>query len=123
MTQSARRASQFDREGKAGGNSGGKTEEQTKAKPVADAENKGIGYGAGEQAKRTVLSAEQVVGEIKATENIKTGAGNTDGGDRMVVHGKIVERVFCGWMPRCGEAGKRTRWPQRSCKRLHPIGE
>jgi len=86
VTESARGASQFYREGKAGGNSGSKAKEKTKAKAVADAENEGVGYGAGEQAKRAVLSAEQVVGEIKATENIETSAGNTDGGDRMVVH-------------------------------------
>ena len=86
MTQAARRASQFYRQGEAGGKSGSKAKEETKAKAVADAENEGVGYRAGEQAKRTVLSAEQVVGEIKATENIKTSAGNTDGGDRMVVH-------------------------------------
>jgi hypothetical protein len=33
-----------------------------------------------------VLSAEQIVGEIKATEDIETSAGNADGSDGMMVH-------------------------------------
>jgi len=86
VTQSASRASQFYREGEAGRNSGREAKEKTKAKAVADAENEGVGYGACKQAEWTVLSAEQIVGEIKATEDIETSACNADGSDGMMVH-------------------------------------
>jgi hypothetical protein len=38
-----------------------------------------------------MFSAQQVVGEIKSAQHIKTRARNADGCDGMVVHSKIVE--------------------------------
>ena len=57
---------------------------------VADAEDNGVRYGTGKQAQRTVLSPQQVVGQIETSQHIKTGTHNTDDRDGAVVHAMIV---------------------------------
>src|SRR5207244_6938362 len=84
-------AVELDRDGDAGRGAGGKPEEQAEPKAVADSEHYRIGDHPGQQPQRTVLAAQQVVGEIEAAEHVETGAGDADGGDCVMVHLLIVE--------------------------------
>src|SRR5580704_7504816 len=90
MIQPARCPAEFNREGDTGGDTGSQAEEETEAQTVADTENNGVGYRAGKQAQRTVLTTQQVVGQIKSAQHIETGSGNADDRDGMVVHARIV---------------------------------
>jgi hypothetical protein len=58
MIQPASCSAKFNRQGDAGCDTGGQSEEETKAKAVADAEDNGVRYRAGEQPQRTVLSSQ-----------------------------------------------------------------
>ena len=86
MIQSARGAIEFNRNGDASCDPRGQAKKGTEAESKADTKNDGVGYGPGEQAQRAVLAAQQVIGEIKAPEHVKAGAGNADGCDRVMVH-------------------------------------
>ena len=90
MVEAASGPVEFDCDGDAGGNAGSEAEEEAKSKRVADAEDEGVGYRAGEQAERPVLAAEEVVSEIQATQHVETGAADTDGCEGVVVHSALV---------------------------------
>lgn len=38
-----------------------------------------------------MTTAQQIIGEVKTSHYIKTRAGDTDGRNRMVVHGRIID--------------------------------
>jgi hypothetical protein len=50
----------------AGRSSSGQTKEETKAEAVADSKDNRVRDGAGKQSQRTVLSTQQIVGEVEA---------------------------------------------------------
>src|SRR5580704_15088820 len=81
---------EFNRQGNTAGQTGSQPIEETQAQSIADAEDNGVRYGTGKQAQRTVLSTQQVVGQIETTQHIKTSTRNTDDGDGVVVHAMIV---------------------------------
>jgi hypothetical protein len=90
MIQPARCPAEFNREGNTGGDTGSQAKEETEAQAVADAEDNGVCDRAGKEAQRTVLSTQQVVGQIKSAQHIKKGTCDTDERDGMVVHARIV---------------------------------
>jgi hypothetical protein len=96
MIQPASCSTEFNRQDNAGGDSGSQAKEKTKAEAVADAEDNGVRYGTGKQAQRTVLSTQQAVSEIETTEHVKTGAGNADDRNGMVVRPTIVDLWMMG---------------------------
>jgi hypothetical protein len=91
MIQPTRCPAEFNRQGNTAGQTGSQPKEETQAKSIADAEDNGVRYGTGKQAQRTVLSTQQVVGQIETTQHIKTGTRNTDDRDDVVVHAMIVD--------------------------------
>jgi hypothetical protein len=95
MVQAASRPIELNRQGNACRNSGDQAEKRTQAQAVTDTEDQRISYRAGKQPQGTVLSAQQIVGEIETTEHVETGAGNTDRREDMVVHSGIVEGQAC----------------------------
>ena len=86
MIEAASGSIQFDRKSGAGTKTGNKAKEGAQTNAVADAENDGVRYCPCEQAQRTVLATQKVVGEIEAAQHIETAAGNADGRRCMVVH-------------------------------------
>ena len=104
VTFLAGHAVELDRDGDAGRGAGGKPEEQAEPKAVADSEHDGISDHPGQQPQRTVLAAQQVIGQIEAAEHVETGAGDADGGDCVMVHFSIVEAWYMsapGGFPSC----------------------
>ena len=91
MIEPASRSIKFNRQRDAGRNTGSQAKEQTKPEAIADAEDKRVGYRAGDQPQRTVLSTQQVVRKIETAQHIKTRTRNADGRDCVVVHARIVE--------------------------------
>src|ERR1700740_2234858 len=91
MMQPTRGPAEFNRQGNTAGQTGSQPKEETQAKSIADAEDNGVRYGAGKHAQWTVLSSEQVVGQIETTQHIETGSRNTDDRDGVVVHAMIVD--------------------------------
>ncbi len=65
--------------GDAGSQTSGQAKKHTKAKALTDSKNDRVRYRARKQPQRAVLSAQQVVGKVKAAEHIRTGADNADG--------------------------------------------
>src|ERR1700688_4067056 len=77
---------QFNRKSGARCKAGNKAKEGAQANAVADTEDDGVCYRAREQAQRTVLAAQKVVGKIEAAQHIETAAGNADDFHCMVIH-------------------------------------
>ena len=86
MIEAASGSIQFNRKSGAGPKAGNEAKEGAEANAVANAEDDGVRYRAREQAQRTVLAAQKVVGEIEAAQHIETATGNADGRHCMVVH-------------------------------------
>jgi hypothetical protein len=57
---------ELDRQRDTSRNSGGQTKEETKAEAVADSKNNRVRDCTGKQSQRTVLSPQQIVGEVEA---------------------------------------------------------
>src|SRR4029077_5016680 len=91
MIQPTRCPAEFNRQGNTGGQTRSQPKEEAQAKSIADAEDNGVRYGARKQAQRTMLSTQQVIGQIETTQHIKTSARNTDDRDGVVVHAMIVD--------------------------------
>lgn len=85
VREAAGGAVELDGQGEAAGEAGGDSEEKAEAQAVTDAENNGVSDGAGEDAERAVLSAEKIVSEVEAAENVERSAGDADGGDEVMV--------------------------------------
>ena len=64
---------------------GGEAKEGTEADAVTDAEDDRVRYGPRKQSQRTMLAAQKVVGEIKATHYVKATAHDADGCDDVVI--------------------------------------
>src|ERR1700739_1959455 len=96
MIEAASGSIQLNRKSGAGSKTGNKAKEGAQTNAVAHAEddggsnpapergrrtgeNEGSPYRAREQAQRTVLAAQKVVGEIEAAQHIETAPGNADG--------------------------------------------
>src|ERR1700720_32386 len=90
MIEAASGSIKFNRKSGAGPNAGNKAKEGAKTNAVAHAEDDGVRYRAREQAQRTVLAAQKVVGKIEAAQHIETGAGNAE--DR---HGMVIHSAYC----------------------------
>jgi hypothetical protein len=93
MIKPAGSAVEFNGNSDACGYPGNQAKKQSQSNTVSNAKDNGIGYGACEQPQRTMLSAQQIIGEVKTSQHIKASACNTDGRDRVVVHGEIVTRA------------------------------
>ena len=68
-----------------------KPKNRAEAKAVSDAEEPRIRYRAGQQAQGTVMSAEQIVGEIETAQHIEAGTRDAHDSDGVVVHAEIVD--------------------------------
>jgi len=86
LVEAASGSIQFNRKSGAGPKAGNKAKEGAETNAVADTEDDGVCHRAREQAQRTVLAAQKVVGEIEAAQHIETAAGNADDRHCMVVH-------------------------------------
>lgn len=86
MIEAASCPVEFNRYGHACRDSTNKPEKRTEPQAKANPEDNGIGNGAGEPTQRAVLTAEQVVREVEATQDVQTRAGDTDGRECVVVH-------------------------------------
>jgi ketosteroid isomerase-like protein len=86
MIQPARGSIEFDGNGDAGANSGSNAKEETKANAVSDSEDDRVRDRPGKQSQRPMLATQQVIRQIQASEHVKTGAGDADGCDGVVVH-------------------------------------
>jgi len=76
---------EFDGQGEPAGEAGGDSEEETQAEAVTDSEDHGVSDRAGQHAERAVLSAEEIVGEVEAAENVQRSADDGDRGDDVMI--------------------------------------
>jgi hypothetical protein len=107
VVQATRGAIELNRKSYASCDTGREAKEKTEAKTVSDSEDDRVGYRSGKQSQRPMLAAQQVIGKIQTSDHIKTGAGNADGGDGVVVHRRIiVEGMLDIWggVPVCEKA-------------------
>ena len=88
MREAAGGAVELNCDGDACRQARGQAKEQTETESVSEAKDDRIGNGAGQQAKRAMLSAKQVIGEIEAAQHVKACAGDADGGDDVVIDGQ-----------------------------------
>ncbi len=86
MRQTASCSIEFNRDREAGCETRGEAKEQTQANAISDSENDRVRHGTGKQPQRAVLSTQQVVGKIKAAQQVKKGPCDADGSYRVVVH-------------------------------------
>jgi hypothetical protein len=68
---------------------GSHAEEEAEAKRITDSKDHGIRYDPCEQAQRSMLSAQQVVSEIQAAQQIAAGACDADSRDCVMVHSAL----------------------------------
>ena len=90
MFQTTRCSIEFNRDRDTGRNPCCEAKKQTEANAVADAKDDGIRYRPGKQPQRAVSPAQQVVGQIEATQHIKKGTSNADRGNRMMIDRHVM---------------------------------
>jgi hypothetical protein len=81
---------EFNRYGNAARDTRGKAKEETQAKAIAEPTQNRVRHCSCNQSQRAVLATQQIVGKIKAPKQIKTGANDAYGCDRMMIHSVIV---------------------------------
>src|ERR1700736_3835806 len=84
---------EFNRRCSAGRKPGGQGKKQTEPDTIAGSEHRRVRYCPGKQPQRAVLSAQQVISEIKTPQHIETSPDDADSSNHMVVHLTIVSRL------------------------------
>jgi hypothetical protein len=103
MVQTTSRPIELDRDGDTGGKSCGQAKDQTEANAIANSENNRLRYRPCEQTQRTMLSAQQIIGKIKAAQHVKKSTRDAHGCYRVVVdqhltivhESRLTEKEFC----------------------------
>jgi uncharacterized protein len=86
VVKAARGSIEFNGKRNARSNAGGEPKEKSEADAVPDAEDDRVRHRPGKQSQRPMLAAQQVIRQIQASDHVKTGAGDADGCDGVVVH-------------------------------------
>jgi ketosteroid isomerase-like protein len=86
VVKAARGSIEFNGKRNARSNAGGEPKEKSEADAVPDAEGDRVRHRPGKQSQRPMLAAQQVIRQIQASDHVKTGAGDADGCDGVVVH-------------------------------------